>query len=75
LITSAWGVSLAGQNVATRMWYRMGRCGVLPAAFGQVHPVRRTPTVAVTAQLALSVVFGLDVYKRQAWMSLVSMRL
>lgn len=59
MITSAWGVSLAGQNVATRMWYRMGRCGVLPAAFGHVHPVRRTPTVAVTAQLALSIVFGL----------------
>ena len=59
MISSAWGVSLAGQNVATRMWYRMGRCGVLPAAFGHVHPVRRTPTVAVTAQLVLSVVFGL----------------
>jgi amino acid transporter len=59
MITSAWGVSLAGQNVATRMWYRMGRCGVLPAAFGGVHPVRRTPTLAVTAQLGLSVVFGL----------------
>ena len=59
MITSAWGVCLAGQNVATRMWYRMGRCGVLPAAFGKVHPVRRTPTLAVTAQLALSVVFGL----------------
>jgi amino acid transporter len=59
MITSAWGVSLAGQNVATRMWFRMGRCGVLPAAFGNVHPVRRTPTLAVTAQLALSAVFGL----------------
>ncbi|HWU54313.1 MAG TPA: APC family permease [Rhizomicrobium sp.] len=59
MITSAWGVSLAGQNVATRMWYRMGCCGVLPAAFGRVHPMRRTPTLAVTAQLALSTVFGL----------------
>ena len=59
MITSAWGVCLAGQNVATRMWYRMGRCGVLPAAFGEIHPVRRTPTLAVTAQFVLSVVFGL----------------
>jgi amino acid transporter len=52
------GASLACQNVATRMWYSMGRAGVLPASFGQVHPTRKTPTAAVTAQLILSVVLG-----------------
>jgi len=59
MMTSVWGASLACQNVATRMWYRMGRTGVLPAAFGRVHPVRKTPTVAITAQLVLSILLGL----------------
>lgn len=58
MITSVLGASLACQNVATRMWYSMGRVGVLPAAFGRVHPTRKTPTTAVTAQLILSVVLG-----------------
>jgi amino acid transporter len=58
MITSVWGASLACQNVATRMWYRMGRAGVLPAAFGRVHPVRKTPTVAITTQLVLSILLG-----------------
>ena len=59
MFTSVFGASLACQNVATRMWYGMGRSGVLPAAFGRVHPVRKTPTLAVTAQLVISVVLGL----------------
>jgi amino acid transporter len=58
MITSVLGASLACQNVATRMWYSMGRVGVLPRSFGQVHPTRKTPTTAVTAQLILSVVLG-----------------
>ena len=59
IITSAFGVSFACQNVATRMWFAMGRAGVLPRAFARVHPRRRTPTVAVTAQAILSVLVGL----------------
>jgi len=59
MITSVLGASLACQNVATRMWYSMGRAGVLPKSFGQVHPTRKTPTTAVTAQLILSVVLGI----------------
>src|SRR4051812_7016907 len=58
MVTSVLGASLACQNVATRMWYSMGRVGVLPAAFGRVHPTRKTPTTAVTAQFILSVVLG-----------------
>ena len=42
MFTSVFGASLACQNVATRMWFGMGRSGVLPAAFGRVHPVRKT---------------------------------
>ena len=59
MFTSVFGASLACQNVATRMWYGMGRSGVLPAAFGRTHPTRKTPTLAVTAQLVISVVLGL----------------
>src|SRR5262249_12606107 len=59
MITSVLGVTLACQNVATRMWYSMGRAGVLPASFGQVHPTRKTPTAAVTAQLVLSIIVGI----------------
>lgn len=58
MITSVLGASLACQNVATRMWYSMGRSGVLPRSLGKVHPTRKTPTNAVTAQLILSVVLG-----------------
>jgi amino acid transporter len=58
MITSVLGASLACQNVATRMWYSMGRSGVLPKSFSKVHPTRKTPTNAVTAQLILSVVLG-----------------
>jgi amino acid transporter len=59
MITSVLGASLACQNVATRMWYSMGRAGVLPKSFGKVHPTRRTPTTAVTAQWILSVILGI----------------
>jgi amino acid transporter len=59
IITSSFGVSFACQNVATRMWFAMGRAGVLPRAFARVHPQRRTPTLAVTAQAALSILVGL----------------
>ncbi len=59
MITSVLGVTLACQNVATRMWYSMGRAGVLPPSFGRVHPTRRTPTTAVWAQLILSVIVGI----------------
>jgi amino acid transporter len=59
MFTSVIGASLACQNVATRMWYGMGRSGVLPATFGTVHPTRKTPTTAVTAQFVLSMVLGL----------------
>jgi amino acid transporter len=58
MITSVLGASLACQNVATRMWYSMGRAGVLPKSFSQVHPTRKTPTTAVTAQMILSIVLG-----------------
>jgi amino acid transporter len=59
MFTSVIGASLACQNVATRMWYRMGRAGVLPSALGTVHPNHKTPTVAIFVQFVLSVLLGL----------------
>ncbi len=59
MFTSTVGASLACQNVATRMWFGMGRSGVLPASFAKVNPERKTPTTAVTAQFILSMVLGL----------------
>jgi amino acid transporter len=59
MVTSVLGVTLACQNVATRMWYSMGRAGVLPASFGRVHPTRKTPTMAVLLQAILSVGVGI----------------
>ncbi len=59
MFVSVFGVTLATQNVATRMWYGMGRAGVLPSALGRVDPKRRTPTAAVTLQLVLSAVLAL----------------
>jgi amino acid transporter len=59
MFTSVIGASLACQNVATRMWYGMGRSGVLPAIYGRVNPVRKTPTFAITTQLVLSAALGL----------------
>ncbi len=59
MITSSIGASVACQNVATRMWYGMGRSGVLPNRYAELHPTRQTPTLAVTSQLILSLILGL----------------
>lgn len=40
--------------MASRLAYGMAREGLLPAALGRVHPVRRTPWVAVLAAFGLA---------------------
>ena len=47
IINSAVGVGLACTNAASRVMYTMGRAGTLPASFGRIHPVHRTPTFAI----------------------------
>jgi amino acid transporter len=56
LINSAIGVGLAGTNSASRVMYTMGRAGTLPAAFGKIHPIHRTPTFAIAFQQIFGVV-------------------
>ena len=58
IITSAFGVSFACRMSQPACGCH-GTCRVLPRAFARVHPRRRTPTVAVTAQAILSVLVGL----------------
>jgi amino acid transporter len=59
LVSSVIAVSIACGNVSTRMWYRLGSDGAFPKWFGKVHPTRRTPTNAITAQWILSIATAL----------------
>jgi amino acid transporter len=47
IINSAVGAGLACTNAASRVMYTMGQAGTLPSSFGKIHPVHRTPTVAI----------------------------
>jgi amino acid transporter len=47
IINSAVGVGLACTNAASRVMYTMGRAGTLPASFGRIHPIHRTPAFAI----------------------------
>jgi amino acid transporter len=58
-MSSVFAVCLATANVSTRMWYSMGRNGAFLKWFATVHPKYKTPTHAIFAQLALSLVVGL----------------
>ncbi|HTZ92342.1 MAG TPA: APC family permease [Streptosporangiaceae bacterium] len=54
-------VCLATANVGTRMWYRMAKNGSFPKALAKVDVKYKTPTNAILAQLALSLVAGIGV--------------
>lgn len=47
IINSAVGAGLACANAASRVMYTMGQAGTLPASFGKIHPVHRTPAFAI----------------------------
>jgi amino acid transporter len=47
ITNSAVGAGLACTNAASRVMYTMGHTGTLPAAFGRIHPMYRTPTFAI----------------------------
>jgi amino acid transporter len=47
ITNSAVGAGLACTNAASRVMYTMGQTGTLPAAFGRIHPLHRTPTFAI----------------------------
>jgi amino acid transporter len=47
IINSAIGTGIACTNAATRVMYTMGQAGTLPSSFGRVHPIYRTPAIAI----------------------------
>jgi amino acid transporter len=59
ILNSAFANSNAGANAATRVGYALGRVGILPRAFAQVHPVFKTPRVAVHVQGGLGIALAL----------------
>jgi amino acid transporter len=59
LVNSMVAVAISCNNVATRMWYAMGRSGSMPAFFAVVHPKFQTPKNAVIFQTLLTIAFGL----------------
>jgi amino acid transporter len=61
MFSSTVAASIACQNVATRMWYRMAKQGALPAVVATVHPTRKTPVVAIGVQLVMALGLGLAV--------------
>jgi len=59
LLNSTIGNCLATGNASTRVFFAMGRTGVLPERLGHVHSKFRTPTVAIGLQTVLAVLVGI----------------
>ncbi|MER6633206.1 APC family permease [Streptomyces sp. NPDC000987] len=55
-LTSTLGVLIAGINSQARLVFNAGREGLLPAFFGYVHPIRRTPNNAIVTFTATALV-------------------
>jgi amino acid transporter len=64
IINSAISAGLACANAASRVMYTMGRAGTLPASFGRIHPVHRTPAFA----LAFVQLFGVVAILLVGWL-------
>lgn len=58
-LNSGFGGGLAGMLVASRYIFAMGRIGLLPSFFGQVHPKHRTPAYAVHLVFLISLLLSL----------------
>jgi amino acid transporter len=55
IVNSAFANSNAGANAATRVGFALGRLGILPRSFANVHPRFKTPYIAVHVQGALGI--------------------
>lgn len=76
MVTSTIASSLAYFNTISRYGHAMAHDGLLPARFGRVHPVHRSPVagnyqaVIALAGVAFFAVAGLDPYTQMAvWLS------
>ena len=59
LLNSVIAVSIACTTSSTRVFFAMGRAGALPRALAFVHPVHRTPVLAIWLQTAITLIIGL----------------
>lgn len=59
IVNSTIANANAGANVATRTGYALARLGILPRSLARVHPVHRSPVVAVITQFVIAVVVTL----------------
>jgi amino acid transporter len=59
IVNSTIANANAGANVATRTGYALARVGIFPKALTRVHPVHRSPVIAVGVQFAIAVVVTL----------------
>jgi amino acid transporter len=68
IINSTLAVGIACTNAATRVMYTMSLAGTLPSALGKIHPVHKTPFIAVHVEqlfqigsfLLIGIFFGAD---------------
>lgn len=61
IANSALGTALAASNASTRVFFAMGRVGVLPKWLSKVSPTRKTPVNAITFQSIVTLCVGLGV--------------
>jgi len=59
IVLSILSNTIASHNAVVRIQYGMGRAGALPRQLGRTLPGRRTPHVAITAQMTLAVAIAL----------------
>jgi amino acid transporter len=55
LLNGALGVAIACTNAATRVMYTMALAGTLPAALRTIHPVHKTPSLAIHVHQVLQI--------------------
>lgn len=58
LFNSIMANCIATENAATRVFFAMGRAGVLPRWLGKVHPTYKTPTNAILFETIVAIVVG-----------------
>jgi amino acid transporter len=59
ILNSEIAVAVATSNDSTRMWYSLARAKTLPPFLNHVHPTHKTPSRAITLQIAFTTIVGL----------------
>jgi amino acid transporter len=69
ILNSCLANANSGANASTRSVFALGRSRLIPAAFGTVHPIHRTPATAIHLQAILGIIIavGLSLYLGKAY--------